>query len=491
MTLPPLWEQDQLGLFKWASGGTPSRGDPSFFGGDIPWLLIGDLTDSEIQQHSETLTARGLENSSAKWVEPDSVLVAMYGSIGKLGITKYRLATNQAIAFASTDPMPSRFIFYYLLRMRGELLALGKGGTQSNINQSVLRAFPLIVPPLAEQHRIVARLDELFSELDAGVAALERVRRKLPRYRAALLHAAVTGELTRDWRAAHPAADGEDADALLREVLDARRADWERRTREKYEADGKKPPKGWQQRYRSGAAPDPEGLTDLPAGWCWATLDQVGDVTGGVARNKKDEIKTDRVEVPFLSVANVQRGRLDLDTVKTVRVKQSVFEALLLRKGDILLTEGGDRNKLGRGWVWDEQIDPCIHQNHIFRCRLVDDRFEPELISHAGNSYGRQWFLNHGKQSVNLASISLGVLRTFPVPVAPLAEQAEIRERMVEKLSQIDAMQAEITRGLRRAERLRQSILKAAFEGRLVPQDPADEPASVLLARIAADRAAS
>ena len=159
--------------------------------------------------------------------------------------------------------------------------------------------------------------------------------------------------------------------------------------------------------------------------------------------------------------------------------------------GDILFTEGGDRDKLGRGWVWKGEIDRCIHQNHVFRSRLLLSEMHPEFVSWWGNSFGQIFFEQSGKQTTNLASINLSVLSSFPVPLPPLAEQHRIVAEVDRRLSVIQQAEAAVEANLARADRLRQSILKQAFSGRLVPQDPDDEPASVLLERIRAEREAA
>ena len=162
---------------------------------------------------------------------------------------------------------------------------------------------------------------------------------------------------------------------------------------------------------------------------------------------------------------------------------------LALRPGDVLFNEGGDRDKLGRGWVWSGEVDGCIHQNHVFRVRLSGS-FEPRFVSWWGNSFGRDWFWEHGRQTTNLASISLSTLKVFPVPAPSLDEQRQAVEEIDRNLAAAAHMRKEIDRARLRSSTLRRSILATAFRGELVPQDPDDEPASVLLERIAAERAA-
>ena len=177
--------------------------------------------------------------------------------------------------------------------------------------------------------------------------------------------------------------------------------------------------------------------------------------------------------------------------MKTIEVTRDIVNQLKLVPGDILFTEGGDRDKLGRGWVWSGEIEDCIHQNHVFRSRLLLDEIQPEFISWWGNSFGQQFFERTGKQTTNLASINLSVLSSFPVPLPPLAEQWRIVAEVERRLSVVRRAETAVEASLKRAEHLRQSILKQAFSGQLVPQDPNDEPAAVLLARIQAQRAAA
>jgi len=171
-------------------------------------------------------------------------------------------------------------------------------------------------------------------------------------------------------------------------------------------------------------------------------------------------------------------------------VTDAQIEKLTLKRGDVLLNEGGDRDKLGRGWVWDGQIETCVHQNHVFRARLHDSDLDPRLVAWHANSYGRNWFARNGKQSVNLASVSLSTIKQFPVPIPPEDEQEQLVADLLERLEQLRRLRAGVERATARSTNLRRELLAAAFRGYLVDQDPTDEPADVLLARIRSEREA-
>ena len=189
-TIPDGWEIKKMPqVVKWGSGGTPKATEKQYYdGGSIPWLVIGDLNDSIVSSSASKITELGLQNSSAKMIPAGTLLVAMYGSIGKLGITGIECCTNQAIAYAKElHGVTTKYMFFYMAMMKSELISKGKGGTQKNISQTVLNSLEVIVPPLPEQERIVARIEELFSQLDAGVETLKKTKAQLAVYRQAVL----------------------------------------------------------------------------------------------------------------------------------------------------------------------------------------------------------------------------------------------------------------------------------------------------------------
>jgi type I restriction enzyme S subunit len=224
-----------------------------------------------------------------------------------------------------------------------------------------------------------------------------------------------------------------------------------------------------------------------PADCKWTTLGEIAEIVGGVTKDSKRQADPSFVEMPYLRVANVQRGYLDLRDVTTIRVSPEKAKALRLEPGDILFNEGGDRDKLGRGWIWQGEIDDCIHQNHVFRARLLTNDADPKYVSLHGNTFGQQWFEKMGKQTTNLASINLKTLKSFPVPDLPVEEQHRIVAEVERRLTILESLSTAIDHALTRSDHLRRSILEAAFAGKLVPQVPDDEPAFELLARIASD----
>ena len=216
--LPPDWSQGTLGeIASWGSGGTPKRSESRYYGGHIPWAIIGDLNDGIILKCKEHITKEALNNSSCKLIEPGTVLIAMYGSIGKLGIAGTQMATNQAIAFADSY-IDRLYLFYYLLSQRSALYLAGKGATQRNISQTVLKSWPIPVAPPVEQERIVNAIEEQLSRLDAAEAALCKNLDRIDALRKVILAEAFSGRLV-------PQDPNDEPASVLLERIAASRAD--------------------------------------------------------------------------------------------------------------------------------------------------------------------------------------------------------------------------------------------------------------------------
>jgi type I restriction enzyme S subunit len=486
--LPEGWIETTLGeAFSWGSGGTPKRTNSMYYDGDIPWLIIRDLNDSYVSNSANQITEEGLSNSSAKWVEPGSILIAMYGSIGKLGIATKRLTTNQAIAFTQPGLVNGKYLFYYLRSIRTVLNNQGKGIAQKNISQTVLNSFPFILAPRLIQDKIVDKVEELFSHIDAGVEGLKQAKVKLQQYRQSVLKDAVTGKLTEQWREQN-ADKLEPASELLERILEERRANWESVQLKMFEEKGKIPKDDkWKNKYKVPLTPETEDVPVIPSEWGYLRLEAISNIQGGItvdAKRKPDETTL----LPYLRVANVQRGYLDLSKMKDIRVPNDKVDSLLLQDGDILFNEGGDRDKLGRGWVWRNEIDKCIYQNHVFRARLYSNELVPEFVSIFGNTIGKEYFIKQGKQTTNLASINKTKLSAFPVPFCSLNEMTKIIELVTDKVGKTDRTIIEVDKKILHASQLRSSILAKAFSGELVENIETDETAEQLLEKIQAEK---
>ncbi len=246
----------------------------------------------------------------------------------------------------------------------------------------------------------------------------------------------------------------ETGEQLLAYILEERRRNWQGRGQ-----------------YKDPVAPDSSNLPPLPRRWTWATLDTLADVKGGITKDQNRKHSAPARSVPYLRVANVQRGYLDLSEIKEIVATEDVIQELLLKPGDILFNEGGDRDKLGRGWVWNAELPECIHQNHVFRARRFSEALNPKLVSWYANTVGQQFFFDEGKHTTNLASISMTKLKTLPVPVAPPDEATRIVAEIEKQFTRLDAGVAALKRAQANLKRYRAAVLKAACEGRLVPTE--------------------
>jgi type I restriction enzyme S subunit len=457
----------------------------TYFGGNIPWVKSGELGDGHVFDTEETLSELGLKSSNAKLFPKGTLCIALYGAtVGKLGILEVDAATNQAVCgLFLPDEVHRDFVFYYLASIRRHLIEQGKGGAQSNISNGLVRQTRIPIAPLNEQRRIVAKIEELFSDLDAGVAALKRAKANLKRYRASVLKSAVEGKLTEQWRAKHPAI--EPASALLARILLERRQKWEADQLAKFAATKKEPPKNWRDKYVEPTPPDTTGLPELPEGWYWASVEQVAQFTRYGSSAKTNEEDTG---VPVIRMGNIIDGTLDYSELKFLPHGHPEFPDLLLTKGDLLFNRTNSAELVGKSAVYDGQHDPCSFASYLISVRCLAGCDPGYLCYYINSTYGRRWVKSVVSQQVGQANVNGSKLQSLAFPLPSVAEQVQIVTDVAETLSQIEAAANAIDQSLLRAARLRQSILKRAFEGKLVPQDPKDEPASALLERLRASR---
>jgi type I restriction enzyme, S subunit len=424
---PDGWQSAPLGevcgIF---SGSTPKTGVPEFWGGDIKWITPNDLSKDRSQVvygGERNLTAAGYESCSVRIFPAGAVIVSSRAPIGYVAIAGSDMCTNQGCKSAlPPDFVDARYLYWFLVNARPDLEARASGTTFREISGKRFAETKFWWPRIEEQRRIVEILEDLLSRLDAADTDLASALQRLASLREGMVRAELTGG------------------------------------------------RGGQSRGRAqlqGVGVDDGSLPEMPPGWHWKRLQELADVMGGVTKDAKRESDPTLVAVPYLRVANVQRGRLDLSTVTSIRVPQATVDKLSLWPGDVLLNEGGDRDKLGRGWVWEGQVEICIHQNHVFRARVRDSQLDPYLLSWAANSFGGSWCERNGRQSVNLASISLSKIKMMPIPVPPRDEQPTVAARIRTVLDASTRLEREVVGTRQRRTVLHRSLLAAAFSGRL------------------------
>lgn len=445
---PSHWNVCRLGdiALTITGGGTPSKSHPEYWHGDIPWASVKDLKDFQYLEGTEDhITKEGLRNSSANLIPPGRVIVCTRMGLGKAAINRVAMAINQDLKALELpeDIDPDFFLLVYKTRE-----VKGAGMTVAGIKQDKLLALPVAIPPKEEQSRIVAKVDELIALCDQ-LEQQQQDRRKLQNaLRQSTLQALASAhspyELQTSWQRLQASfgqlfsepADVDDVVAELRNLavrgvlVEAGRsvADLAGITadcsalRSAYIATGL-----MRRQKLVGMA---ESDMSYPQNWAVAGFDEVAVVIGGVTKGR--DLRGKQVVVcPYLAVANVQRGYFKLEGLKLIEIAKDELPKYLVHEGDLLITEGGDWDKVGRTAIWEGGVENCLHQNHVFKARIPSEKLLKAWVELVFNSgIGRNYFAGASKQTTNLASINMTQLRSFPLPIPPVDEQRRILDAL-------------------------------------------------------------
>lgn len=448
-----------------------------------------------LPEHNKCLP-KGLAPRPLIEVKAGDILVTCAGPRVRCGVTCLVKTTRPRLMmsgkmyrFRPVPQMEPRFVEAYLQThwATSAIDKLKTGGSDSGLNLTHDRFRPLSIriAPLNEQRRIVDILDELFSDLDAGVAALERVQKKLKLYRAAVLKAAVEGALTAAWRKKNRKV--EPATKLLARILAERRRRWEADQLKKYKDAGREPPTDWKAKYQEPAGPDTAKLPPLPDGWCWVTIEQLNTSTMNGYGNRS---RTDGEPHIVLRLADITNGEISYSNVRRITCTQDEVTKYALLPNDILLIRvNGSADLVGRLVLVRDVREEVLFCDHFIRARTVLPNLAVWIRIYGDTHRFRNYIESKKVSSAGQNTINQGAFVSFIIPLPSLAEQEVIKEIVEDQISVIDHLNADIEAKLKSAASLRQSILRHAFSGHLVPQNPKDEPASELLKRIAAERA--
>lgn len=390
---------------------------------EVPYLRVANVQDGYLSLDDVTTIEIPREDLARYRLQPGDVLMNEGGDFDKLGRGSVWqgeiepcIHQNHVFAVRPTA-VPPEWLNAFTSSLAAQFYFMGRAKQSTNlasISSSNIMELPVAMPPAAEIDLLLAHLDRETVRLDALVAKKTRFIELLREKRQALITHAVT--------------KGLDPSVKMKD---------------------------------SGV----EWLGQVPEHWEVKRLRFIARVQTGIAKGK-DNADKDTVEVPYLRVANVQDGYLDLDEVASIEVSSADLPRYLLQPGDVLMNEGGDFDKLGRGHVWRGQIDPCIHQNHVFAVRPHSVRSE-WLNAYTSSRAAQFYFVGRSKQSTNLASISSSNLMELPVPLPGDDEQRQILQIVQERASRLDGLLAKTTRSITLLKERRFALITAAVTGQI------------------------
>ena len=479
--LPNGWIEITLGeALQIQKGKKPVGLGPKGEDRSVPYINISAFETKQVDEYAPIQDVPHCKPSDTLLVwDGARAGLAGRGIGGFIGSTLARLTSDLA------DPA---YLYYFVHSNYGYLNTHTKGVGIPHIDPVVLREIAFPLPPSAEQTRIVAKLEELLTDLDAGVAELKTAQKKLEQYRQSLLKAAVEGVLTAEWRAKHTPT--ETGAQLLKRILSERRTRWEAKQLAKFKEQGKAPPKDWQMKYPEPVQPDTTNLLELPEGWIWASVDQCSLDDSAITDGPfGSNLKSSHYKESGPRVIRLQNIGDGVFYDAKAHISESHFAELAkhsVQEGDLVIAMLGE--VLPRACMIPSGVAPAIVKADCARVRVNEVLINPMLLMSQLNSKPIRDALVKFVKGIGRPRVNLGHIRAIPVALCSIAEQMQIEVLLSDAQRSIDQQNEALGLSFKQSTAQRQNILRAAFVGQLVPQDPNDEPASVLLERIRAER---
>jgi len=462
--LPKGWiERKIYELTESYSGGTPSTKNKEYWNrGKVPWIKSGEIKDNILKQSQTFISKKGLDNSSAKFYPPNTVLVAITGATtGKTAFLELEACgTQNVFGILPCEYIFPKYMWYYMRYNYTMLLSKVIGTAQKHVNGTIIKDTSIAFPSLNEQKRIVEKIEKLFSKLDNAKTTLEKTKLQQKQYKESLLKSAFEGKITEKWRDENECSVKSELN-ILRKIND-----------QKLKSDSKL------------ILETPENISNLPKiseKWIWVRLGFLSKVITKGASPKWQGIEYVDKGILFITSENVGSGRILLNKQKFLEKKfNEIQKRSILHRGDILTNIVGA--SIGRTAIYD--LDNTANINQAVSLIRLCDMVNRNYIQYLLNSPFILNYMNLEKVDVARANLSLQNVADFPVPLPSLKEQEQIVLKLEQGFLLIQNSENITNSMLLQLETVRSSILKQAFEGKLVPQDPNDEPASELLKRI-------
>ena len=468
--------------------------------GDVRLIQLADVGDGNyVDKSNRFLTQEKAIKLGCTFLRKGDVLIArMPDPLGRACIFPgdHKLAVtvvDVCVVRSQTDHFSNKWLMYFVNvpAFREAINALQSGSTRKRISRGNLATLRLPVPPYVEQIRIVEKLEELFSDLDAGVAELKVAQKKLAQYQQSLLKTAIEGGLTIDWRMKNKVQ--ESGSQLLSRIFIERRQHWEEKQLAKFKEQGRTPPKGWKAKYPEPVNPDSTNLPELPEGWAWASVDQCSayedaSITDGPFGSNLKSAHYTESGPRVIRLKNIGEGvfvnaKAHISEVHYQSLKKHAIEA-----DDVVVAMLGE--DLPRACLIPEGIAPGIVKADCARIRVNRDALLPAFLDACMNSQNTKRRVSSLIKGIGRPRINLSHIRGICIPIPSLAEQTQIVSVITVAFDEVSQQLDAVQHSLKQSSVQRKNILKSAFSGQLVPQDPNDEPACVLLERIKAERAA-
>ncbi len=457
--LAPGWVETTIGdVFAVVGGGTPDTTIEAYWTGTTPWISSADISGKGAISIRRRITSAGINGSAASCVPTDSVIVVTRVGLGKVARASEPIAFSQDCqALLPVSGIDPEFLRLQLSSTAQLLRYQSRGTTISGVTKKQLLDLRLLIAPAAEQERVVAAIQEQFARLDAAAAALERVQQNLKRMRAVVLQAAVRGRLVPQER-----TDGTGAQ-LAADMRMAR--------------GGKKPP--------ARSAPK---LFTAPETWGVGSLEAFTDPDRVICYG----ILMPRVKVggtvPYVEVKDLRSRKLSADTLhRTSEELNAAFPRSVLSEGDVVLAIRGSYD---RAHVVPSDVAGANVSRDVARIAPLPG-LEPRYLAAYLMSPPALRYLRERARGVAVKGVNIADLRALPIALPPQPEQERIWSELDRINSVLNDLETSLATQYRRSATLRSAFLAAAFSGKLIPQDPTDEPASILLERIAAERESS